>query len=187
MNDKCFFFSTLTDDATFSCVIGSIYRWTQASQTFSFVFWTALYSGVTFSLSTRFKCKLFWSWTQTQRHNISSITPQQIAFFIADKWCNDSLLWQVLQISLNVNEPDLFICILYRISMRLWVIASDFRKCGSQYIYFKVVGQNEVLRQISGMEVSVDSIIKMPFCSRNYNEKLEIAKAIKSQYQNWIY
>ena len=29
------------------------------------------------------------------------------------------------------------------------------------------------------MEVSVDSIIKKPFCSRNYDEKLEIAKAKK--------
>ena len=29
------------------------------------------------------------------------------------------------------------------------------------------------------MEVSVDSIIKKPFCSRNYNKKLEIAKAKK--------
>ena len=31
--------------------------------------------------------------------------------------------------------------------------------------------------QISGMEVSVDGMIKNPFCSRNYDEKLEIAKA----------
>ena len=30
------------------------------------------------------------------------------------------------------------------------------------------------------MEVSVDSVIKNPFCSRNYDEKLEIAKAEKS-------
>ena len=29
------------------------------------------------------------------------------------------------------------------------------------------------------MEVSVDSMIKNPFCSRNYDEKLEIAKAKK--------
>ena len=29
------------------------------------------------------------------------------------------------------------------------------------------------------MEVSVDSIIKKPFCSRNYDEKLVIAKAEK--------
>ena len=66
--------------------------------------------------------------------------------------------------------------------------ASDFRKCGDQYIHFKVVGQNEVLGQISGMEVglglSVDSIIKMPFCDRNYDKKLEIAKTMKNQYQN---
>ena len=30
------------------------------------------------------------------------------------------------------------------------------------------------------MEVSVDSVIKNSFCSRNYDEKLEIAKAEKS-------
>ena len=29
------------------------------------------------------------------------------------------------------------------------------------------------------MEVSVDSMIEKPFCSRNYDEKLEIAKAKK--------
>ena len=29
------------------------------------------------------------------------------------------------------------------------------------------------------MKVSVDSIIKKPFCSRNYDEKLKIAKAEK--------
>ena len=44
------------------------------------------------------------------------------------------------------------------------------------FMLFKVVGQIQVVGQISGMEVSVDSIIKK-FCSRNYDEKLEIAKA----------
>ena len=38
-------------------------------------------------------------------------------------------------------------------SMQLWVNAYDIRKCGGQYIHFKVVGQ------ISEMEVSVDSKI----------------------------
>ena len=33
--------------------------------------------------------------------------------------------------------------------------------------------------KVGGMEVSVDSITKKPFCSRNYDEKLEIAKAEK--------
>ena len=40
-------------------------------------------------------------------------------------------------------------------------------------IHFKVVGQ------ISGMEVSVDSIIEKSFFSRNYDEKLDTAKAKK--------
>ena len=53
------------------------------------------------------------------------------------------------------------------------------RKCGGPYIHFKVVGQIQVVGQISGMEVSVDSIIKKAFCSRNYDEKLDIAKAEK--------
>ena len=43
-------------------------------------------------------------------------------------------------------------------------------------IHFKVVGQIRVVGQISGMEVSVDSIIKKPFCCKIYDEKLEIAK-----------
>ena len=30
------------------------------------------------------------------------------------------------------------------------------------------------------MEVSVDSMIEKPFCSRNYDEKLKVAKAKKS-------
>ena len=47
------------------------------------------------------------------------------------------------------------------------------------HIQFEVVGQILVVGQISGMEVSVDSIIKKLFCSRNYDEKLEIAKAEK--------
>ena len=64
-------------------------------------------------------------------------------------------------------------------SMRLRVIACDFRKCGGPYIHFKVVGQNEVIGQIRGMEVSVDSIVKKPFSNRNYDAKLEIAKAEK--------
>ena len=36
-----------------------------------------------------------------------------------------------------------------------------------------------MVRQISGMEISVNSIIKKPFSSRNCDEKLEIAKAEK--------
>ena len=63
--------------------------------------------------------------------------------------------------------------------MRLSVIACHFRKCGDPYIHFTVVGQIQVVGQISGMEVSVDSIIKKPFCSRNYDKKLETAKAKK--------
>ena len=43
----------------------------------------------------------------------------------------------------------------------------------------KVVGRIQVVGQISGMEASVDSIFKKPFCSRNYDEKLGTAKAKK--------
>ena len=48
-------------------------------------------------------------------------------------------------------------------------------------IHFKVVSQIQVVGQISGMEVqvSVDRIIEKPFCSRNCDEKLDIAKAKK--------
>ena len=38
---------------------------------------------------------------------------------------------------------------------------------------------SQITTLISEMEVSVESMIEKPFCSRNYDEKLEIAKAKK--------
>ena len=49
----------------------------------------------------------------------------------------------------------------------------------SYRLHLKVVGQDQVTGQISGMEGSVDSVIKKPFCSRNYDKKSEITKAKK--------
>ena len=46
-------------------------------------------------------------------------------------------------------------------------------------IHFKVVRQIQVVVQVSEMEVSVESITKKPFCSRNFDEKSEVAKAKK--------
>ena len=56
------------------------------------------------------------------------------------------------------------------VSMRLWIIANQFRKFGGRYI--GILSCRSDL--FSGMEFTADSIIKKPFSSRNYNEKLEI-------------
>ena len=132
MNDKLIFFSTLTDDATFSCMVGSSrdiveHKRARPSSLYSESYYIA--ESDFFSFHTIQMQKMSYLKVEPQymqRHNTRSITPQQIAFFNAEEWCNGSLLGQVQQVSLNTSKPDLFHCILHCIRMRLRVITCDF-------------------------------------------------------------